>query len=670
MVTRPWQKQLIWLVVAIALLAGAGLVQPRLDQLREEHELVAPGNEVAEKYPLHTVLTNALGGLRTPVVTYLWIRSENLKQAGRHFDALQTAQMICRMMPRFPGVWDYHSWNLAYNISVETHTPEERWKWVYNGLKLVRDEGIPLNPKAIVLYKQLGWILMHKMGGTTDEMHMVYKRRLAARMQHLLSAPPESTNSVLQFFQFVADAPLDTSIEPTGEDGEALQREIFEKFLEEHDGVDRYVKALCKLLASAEDVKRGLRPDQIIGRRLLPAYNRFSFDAAASVVRPGPIQGERDDRPLVELINNPSARMARLHLLSLVRAHTLWNHYRMEAKWMYKLMQWFGPLDWRLPWSHSIYWTTIGMKRALGQDISTIAGQDESGLDMSAEDVKAFTNEIDPLNTYRNWLNCMRQLTFYGRMTYIENPQDSTMPKLYFAADTRFIEPGQRVHDRIARAVIRTSGKPYEENILKDGHINYLAACIGFYYAHRKEQDARKLFEWTKTNYHPKHKEWRMPLEDFVRIRLNKDGTPIPEYTHAQITAALQTGYYHLAMGNYDKYNESYRYAKLVYDRFMKEAPKRIRLIPFGVYQANIAAQFLEEPRRAGYNLPLRRRSALWARLPNGLKLMIYTRVSPVLKDTCKRFGISYASAFPNPVGLEEYLKRQARPIAPDENNP
>ena len=61
---------------------------------------------------------------------------------------------------------------MAWNISVTTYTPEERWNWVYNGVKLLRDEGIPLNPRAVNLYKQLAWTYNNKMSETLDDFHM------------------------------------------------------------------------------------------------------------------------------------------------------------------------------------------------------------------------------------------------------------------------------------------------------------------------------------------------------------------------------------------------------------------------------------------------------------------------------------------------------------------
>ena len=104
---------------------------------------------------------------------------------------MQLASWICKVQPRFPSVWAFNAWNMAWNISVTTYTPEERWNWVYNGVKLLRDEGIKQNPRAVNLYKELAWIFVNKMSATTDQYHLFYKKNWAWRMHLVLGSPPD-----------------------------------------------------------------------------------------------------------------------------------------------------------------------------------------------------------------------------------------------------------------------------------------------------------------------------------------------------------------------------------------------------------------------------------------------------------------------------------------------
>ena len=40
-----------------------------------------------------------------------------------------------KLQPNLDTVWDFHGWNLAYNISVQVKTPPERWQWVQRGIE-------------------------------------------------------------------------------------------------------------------------------------------------------------------------------------------------------------------------------------------------------------------------------------------------------------------------------------------------------------------------------------------------------------------------------------------------------------------------------------------------------------------------------------------------------
>lgn len=139
--------------------------------------------------PEYAFAIQAFGAFRSILTDIAFIRAEEFKRKGRYYDAMQLHEWICQLQPRFPSVWEYCSWNMAWNISVTTYTPEERWNWVYNGVKLIRDEGLKYNPRAVNLYKQIAWIFNNKMSEFVDEHHYTYSCYWAWRM-HLLFGPP------------------------------------------------------------------------------------------------------------------------------------------------------------------------------------------------------------------------------------------------------------------------------------------------------------------------------------------------------------------------------------------------------------------------------------------------------------------------------------------------
>ncbi len=135
--------------------------------------------------PLVVFTTVALGGFRGIIADLLWMRSARLQQEGRYFELVQLADWITKLQPRFTEVWAYQAWNLSYNITVMFSDPSDRWRWVRNGIALLRDEGLVYNPGSARLLHELGWLFQHKIGTNTDDAHLYYKQAWAMEMQNL-----------------------------------------------------------------------------------------------------------------------------------------------------------------------------------------------------------------------------------------------------------------------------------------------------------------------------------------------------------------------------------------------------------------------------------------------------------------------------------------------------
>lgn len=117
----------------------------------------------------------ALGGLRSLAAEVIWFRADRLQDEGRYVELAQLASALTAMEPYTPEVWSYASWNLAYNISVMMATPEDRWRWVLAGLRLLRDEGLKLNPGDPELCRDLAWMFELKLGANIDSAADTYR---------------------------------------------------------------------------------------------------------------------------------------------------------------------------------------------------------------------------------------------------------------------------------------------------------------------------------------------------------------------------------------------------------------------------------------------------------------------------------------------------------------
>ena len=121
----------------------------------------------------------AIGGLRSLAAEVIWFRADRLQEEGRYVELAQLASALTFMEPHTPEVWSYAAWNLAYNVSVMMATYEDRWRWVHAGLRLLRDEGLVLNPDSRELCRELAWMFELKIGANIDSAAETYRRKWA-----------------------------------------------------------------------------------------------------------------------------------------------------------------------------------------------------------------------------------------------------------------------------------------------------------------------------------------------------------------------------------------------------------------------------------------------------------------------------------------------------------
>ena len=119
----------------------------------------------------------ALGGLRSIAAEVVWFRADRLQDEGRYVELAQLANVLAFMEPHTPEVWSYAAWNLAYNISVMMPTHEDRWRWVEAAMRLLRDEGLRLNPASRELCRDLAWLFELKIGADIDSAAPVYREK-------------------------------------------------------------------------------------------------------------------------------------------------------------------------------------------------------------------------------------------------------------------------------------------------------------------------------------------------------------------------------------------------------------------------------------------------------------------------------------------------------------
>ena len=185
------------LLLSGTLIFSAGMKHDSLINLRASYHLdSAPPLENAP--PLMVFTTVVLGGFRGLISDLLWLRISNLQEQAKFFEIVQLSDWVTKLEPRCTDIWAFHGWNMAYNISIMMSDGPDRWRWLRNGVGILRDDGVRYNPGDARLYFGLGWFFHDRMGRTLDPFHKYFKKEWAKEIALLFDGPRPDYDEVMK----------------------------------------------------------------------------------------------------------------------------------------------------------------------------------------------------------------------------------------------------------------------------------------------------------------------------------------------------------------------------------------------------------------------------------------------------------------------------------------
>lgn len=493
-----------------------------------KHKLVyADSAEKGE--PPEVALGIAMGAFRGLFVNWLWIRANELKEEGKYHEAVDLAKTITRLQPRFPRVWSFHAWNLAYNISVVTNTKEERWNWVKAGIDLIRREGIPNNPGAILLYKELAWIHMHKIQGLMDDAHRYYKQQFAHEWTVVLGAPPRFPNDMRDPKERAAFL-VEVWLEPI-----ASAPETLDDLYKTNPGAKTLVERLEK--------EAGQKLDESLLEFVEVVRSTFR---AARGLNAG--LGLPDD-PRTPILTDPATQADGNALVRYLRKDLLKNRYNMDPDRMIRYTLQYGPLDWRHASAHAVYWSAMGSEEAL------LRATEENKQD------------LDFVNTDRVTIQALQDLFRTGTIYYdVINPRGFRQ-----IPNPDYIEEYGEELDRLGdRSRFDSTSRVY--SFYAAGYENFLRDAIRYVYRRGEKERAEALYERLRTypGLNTFRTEWlrqnmALPLDEFVKAEVkDEDRFTSPVVAWTEIAGALIAAYYDgLLADNYQVFEENWEYVKM-----------------------------------------------------------------------------------------------------------
>ena len=432
-------KKILLVLVAIALLAGVSRVQQVMnrDRLKLGITRVEP---LKNAPPVLAFTTVALGGFRGLISNALWMRATDLQDEEKFFEMAQLADWITKLEPTYSQVWVHQAWNMAYNISVKFKDWPDRWRWVWRGIELLRDEGLVYNPNDILIFRELGWIFQHKIGQNLDDAHLYYKQQLANQMAEVFAKKKPN---------------LDELINP-----------------------------------QTEDQKN--------------------------------------------------------------RARILREKWKMDPKLMKEVNKLYGPLEWRLPEAHAIYWGFKGLRAA-----------EQHPTKVQKEDFIQLRRLI-----YQS------MLMSFERGTLIENPY----AKAYeFAPNLDIIPKVNFAYEQAAE-----EDKENRDHILK-AHRNFLKDAVYFLFEAARTNEAASWYKYLSEKYPTsnlladlKTLPSTMTYDEYAIKRVQEDvGEPDLKRVTQAVLGMIQRAYTELILGDDERYAGYMLMARKTRSTYESQIPKQ-----------------------------------------------------------------------------------------------
>lgn len=207
------------------------------------------------------------------------------------------------------------------------------------------------------------------------------------------------------------------------------------------------------------------------------------------------------------------------------RVRILSEEYKMDIDVIQQVEEEYGPLEWRLPESHAIYWAYLGLQKS--------------------------TRQKDYINLRRVIFQSM-QLAFHrGRIIKFpvakQRENDDYLMAYEFGPNVDITEIVNKVYKQMMEE------EEERREHISTGHKNFLRTAIYFLYTHNLHNEARKYYDEVRELY-PDSIEKEVSLEDYVLDRVEEEfASTSQDRMKAVLLGCLIRSYIHLAKGEEER---------------------------------------------------------------------------------------------------------------------
>lgn len=277
------------------------------------------------------------------------------------------------------------------------------------------------------------------------------------------------------------------------------------------------------------------------------------------------VLGQRE-RPNWDELLNPQTDDAK------ARVKLLREKYKLDPKLMQEVDGKYGPLEWRLPETHAIYWAYLGLKNSKPEQLITLRRVVYQSMQLAAQ---------------------------RGRLIY--NPVDKFFE---FGPNLTAIPMANEGYEQMQ------IGDPANLDNIKNAHANFLKQAITDLYTHNREADAARWHDYLAKKYPGRYTKPGETVTDFVMERYKELMDLGKDKVQSAIEGMFARHFYELAMGEDDRAQGYLKLIQAIAKEYAKRVERserdRVDLPPLPKLRQLVLDRIINAPAGEGWNPQLR----------------------------------------------------------------
>ncbi len=271
-------------------------------------------------------------------------------------------------------------------------------------------------------------------------------------------------------------------------------------------------------------------------------------------------------RPNWEELLNPQADDAKR------RAQLFREKYKLDPRLAREVDEKYGPLEWRLPETHAIYWAYLGLKNSKPEQLITLRRVIYQSMQLAAQRGRLIVNPVE------------KYFEFGPNLTAIPMANEGYEQMIQEARDSA-------------------------DNVM-NAHANFLKQAITDLYTHNREQDAARWHDYLAKKYPGRYTKPGQTVTEFVLERYKELMDLGKDKVQSAIEGMFIRHFYELAIGEDDRAQGYVHLIQQIHREYAKRVERserdRVDLPPLAKLRQDVLDRLINAPPGEGWSPQMR----------------------------------------------------------------